>query len=230
MGPDTEPPPVIFREQPRAYQERYFYERLGRLFFLRFGDDRGWAAASWASAREQGVSPVVALRHIYFDFIGRPGDLRSNGGAVLDAICRAWRRDGGEFRSPYALDMVDVFQGRETRTLSALAVSTDPPLPMDIWSRRLAGEVDEELIELREDAGLDPMEPVALAGSAAERDEVVRTFFVARCTTWNAEHHNDENDWKPHQVEAIGRFQLQRELDLEPLTADEIFDEADLDG
>lgn len=227
---DTEPPPVIFREQPRTYQERYFYERLGRLFFLRFGDDRTWAGYCWASAREHGVSPVVALRHIYFDFIGRPGDVRSDGGPVLDAICRAWRRDGGEFRSPYVLDMVDLFQGRATRTLSGSSVAEDPPLAVDVWTRWAAGEVDDELGDMRADAGLGVLPPVSLGGTEDEGLDAARTFFVERCREWNANGHRGESDWSPHQVEAVSRFELQRELEFDPMTADEIFDEADLDG
>jgi hypothetical protein len=230
---DKDPNPVVFRDQPRAFQERFFYERLARLFFLRFGDEHGpWAAGAWASAREEGLSPVVALRHIFFFFIGRPHDQSSDEGKLLEEICNAWAwgKDGGPFRTTFASDLVDVLAGRETRSFFGGDLGTGPPLPIDIWGLRQAGFVDEQMRELLDEAGLEaPNGP--LAGELVlDAYEAARSFFIARASALNAAAAGDASNWTPHQAEAAGRFELQRPLDLDPLTADEIFEEANLDG
>jgi hypothetical protein len=230
---ENDPDVVLFRDQARAVQERFYYERLARLFFLRFGaEHRPWTAGAWASAREQGFSPVVALRHIFFFLIGRPHDQSSDEGKLLDEICRAWAwgKDGGRFRTAYVCDVVDVLEGRPDRSFFAGALGAGPPVPIDAWGLRQAGFVDELLLELQEEAGLAAAAQLAEPKPAAEAYEAARELFTARAQSMNAAVAGEDRLWTAPEVEAAGRFELQRRLGLEPLTADEIFEEADLDG
>ena len=230
---DKDPNPVAFRNQPRALQERFYYERLARLFFLRFGDEHApWAEGAWASAREQGLSPVVALRHVYFFFIGRPHDQSSDEGRLLEEICNAWAwgKDGGRFRTTFAGDLVDVLAGRGRQSFAGGDPVTGSRIAIDVWGLRQAGFVDDQMRELLDEAGLETVSGPLAGELVPDAYETARSFFVARASALNAETAGGASDWTPHQAEAAGRFELQRRLDLEPLTADEIFDEADLDG
>ena len=224
---------VLFRDQPLAFQERFFHRRLARLFVSRFGDEHwAWAAGAWASAREQGLSPVVALRHIFFFFIGRPHDQSSDEGKLLEEICNAWGwgKDGGRFRTVYVSDLVDVLAGRETRSFFEGDVNAGAPVPIDIWAFRQAGFMDQEFRELLDEAGLEQPAGPPLGEPGVGAYEAARAFFVARAAALNAAASGGVSDWTAEEAEVVGRFELQRRLDLDPLTADEIFDEADLDG
>lgn len=211
-------------------QWRFFYEELEARFRSRFGDHTPWAAGAWASARENALSPVASLRSLFFYFIGRPGDRYCQEGHLIDDICGAWGwgKDGGAFRTAYVGDFLEVLLGHDPRTHPEVAAT--PPVAIDRWALRQAGFVDEEFEELAEAAGLAPMGS-RLEGEPGPADfEKARQFFLAKAADFNARAFLDATDWKPHQAEAYGRFTLQSRLELEPLTAGDIFEEANLDG
>lgn len=209
---------------------RFFYEELERRFRVRFGDHTPWAAGAWASARQRELSPVASLRSIFFYFIGRPGDRYCQEGRLIDDICRAWGwgKDGGEFRTVYVSDFLDVILGHQTRLHPGVVAG--PPLPIDRWALRQAGFVDEQFEELAEEAGVEVLGTRLEDDPGPDEYEQARRFFLAKVAAYNEQSFLAATDWKAHQAESFGRFELQTRLDLEPLTADEIFEEANLDG
>ena len=139
-------------------------------------------------------------------------------------------KDGGRFRTVYVSDLLDVLAGRETRSFFGGDEAAGVPVPIDVWGLHQAGLGDEQLRKLPGESGPGDPDGALTWPPARERYENARAFFVAQAAALNAAAAGGVSSWLPQEAEAVGRFELQRRLELDRLTADEIFEEADLDG
>lgn len=213
---------------------RLWYEELAEGFREFAGeDDWIWVASAWAVTQERGLSAkdgmvIVASCIGGYALGGRalpsgvpvPDDLRSEVIALLEAH-EPLKRDYGAL----LFDLTDSLLGRSVRTVMGDDPRGRAPVPVDIWAYRDVGFIDPEWKEhLTKKYGAEQTQGLAVDEQGEDQYEYIVDFYNDLAVDLNEQAYLGIKDWRPYQLQALGRHAIQTVAGIPPVTPNELVD------
>ena len=206
-----------------------WFEDFSRRLKDQFSNDWIWLGSAWALTQDAGLEPLEGaelVRNALCEDIGKrgiPKQLRAGLMRILREHSTPDPRPGAIF-----YDLVDVMLGRDVRRWMGDAPRGGAPVPIDSWSLRDAGYVDEWLLEIvrAKSSDLDELEgiEVDLLEKPTEDQYECAAEFFHECAKYLTESAYLGRSWKPHQAMSLGRFVLQHSLGVQSVWPGDIVD------
>jgi hypothetical protein len=215
-------------DAPQLAKAHAWYETAGTLFKENFGEEWFWCATGWALTQSDGLGWVDGLKLVRtLAGASTPSSHRDDTKSQVLKVLKH-KPSPRVLADAFILDFGDAILGKSVRTIMGDDVRGGAPAPIDIWGYRDHGFVDSEYKEyLRMRFGDEQTKVLKL-------DKVGEDQYEYAVRTYN--HLADELNairfgglkWAPHNVHAVGRLVLQRQMAVTTVFPEQIFAEAGL--